>query len=453
MKTDISTQYPFITDDIQLNIKNNLLYRCSEKKSIAIKSDAWKIITRIDGITPSHSIYEELTKHYQIDKESFYSFMNELNKRRIISYSQKATYKPFVSVDYSFPEVVSLILTDRCNLRCNYCYGNYEPILNSFLPIIRAKELIEQLKNVGVRVLELTGGEPLTHPNFTEILELACESFDYISIMTNGSLFRKELYDVISRYNKKIGVRISVDGMTDTTNDLIRQVRGTKKRTFEAIERLKNLDINVGITYMMLYENRLELDDFCAYMKKLGIKTLMISAPEDIGRGNYQTFPDGKGISDRSSKYYREMVEIYTNISRKYSDLMRFSNEKHINPNLHLLPNCGAGWKNVSIFHNGDVQACQLVTNTVKLGNFFHQSVKSIFMNNEIVEFFNSIRLSPTNSKKCVDCKYASFCGKCIIKIMIANKRRIDNDQNICDTAINNNITKDIINKYMSNAN
>ncbi|MDR0605395.1 MAG: radical SAM protein [Bacteroidales bacterium] len=453
MKIDIRKQYPFVLEDIQANFKNNLLYRCSERKSIAIKSDVWEIIKYIDGITSFSSIYEELIRHYQINEDSFYLFMDELKERRIISFSEEAIFRPIVSVNYSFPEVVSLVLTDRCNLKCSYCYGNYEPHGNSFLSIEKTKDLIAQLKDIGVRVLELTGGEPLVHPGFKEILEFACESFEYISIMTNGSLFRKEFYDIVSKHNKKIGIRISVDGMTSTTNDLIRQVKGTKNRTFKAIEKLINLGVNVGVTYMMLYENRWELEEFCAYMKKLGLKTIMISAPEDIGRGNSQTFPDGKMISDRTSECYQEMVNIYTNVSRKYSDIMRFTNDKQTKSNLHLLPNCGAGWKNVSIFYNGDVQACQLVTDTIKIGNFFHQSIRSIFIDNEVVDFFSTIRFSPEKAKACLKCDSVSFCGKCIIKIMIVNKRRIDNGQAICNTAINNKITENIINKYLNNAN
>lgn len=451
MKIDTKKQYPFVLEDIQANLKGNLLYRRSEKKSIAIKSDAWKILKYINGINSCHSIYVDLIKRYQITENSFYSFIDELVKGRIISLSEEAFFRPIASDNYSFPEIASLILTDKCNLKCNYCYGNYAPQGHSFLPIEKTKDLIIQLKDIGVRVLELTGGEPLMHPEFKEILELACESFEYISIMTNGSLFQDELYDFISKHNEKIGVRISVDGMTDTTNDFIRQVKGSKSKTFYAIEKLLNLGVNLGVTYMMLYENRLELEEFCIYMKRLGLKTLMISAPEDLGRGNSQTFPDGKMISDRTSKCYQEMVEIYTSVSRRYSDIMRFTKDKLVKSNIHLLPNCGAGWKSISIFHNGDIQACQLVTNATKLGNFFHQSIKSIFLNNEVVDIFCTIRFTPEKAKACLECDSLSFCGKCVIKIMISNKRRMDNKQEICTTAINNGITEKIINKCLYN--
>ena len=57
-----------------------------------------------------------------------------------------------------------LSITDRCNLRCFYCRGEHKLDLLPHKDILRYEEmlqLIELARDMGVRKVRLTGGEPL----------------------------------------------------------------------------------------------------------------------------------------------------------------------------------------------------------------------------------------------------------------------------------------------------
>ena len=60
-------------------------------------------------------------------------------------------------------------LTDGCNLRCRHCwidpmYRNKEDG-HSFLPFDLFVSIIKEAKELGLKGVKLTGGEPLLHPN------------------------------------------------------------------------------------------------------------------------------------------------------------------------------------------------------------------------------------------------------------------------------------------------
>ncbi len=84
-------------------------------------------------------------------------------------------------------------VTDRCNLRCNYCmpeeHYTWLPreSLLSFEEIVRAATAFAQ---VGVRKLRLTGGEPLLRRDLPELVTMlrGINGIEEIALTTNGVL-------------------------------------------------------------------------------------------------------------------------------------------------------------------------------------------------------------------------------------------------------------------------
>lgn len=77
-----------------------------------------------------------------------------------------------------------LDITNRCNLRCTHCYWwrqKKNPDLNDEQMI----EFMKSLRNKGLKIIYLLGGEPLLRPN---ICAEAGKIFDYTMIFTNGTL-------------------------------------------------------------------------------------------------------------------------------------------------------------------------------------------------------------------------------------------------------------------------
>lgn len=127
-----------------------------------------------------------------------------------------------------------LSITDRCNLRCAYCFSNDI----RFIPhadVMRYEEiliLVDLAKSLGIHKVRLTGGEPFVRKDFLWLVEhiLARHPELDLRITTNATLLSGKV-----RTLKELGVRhlnVSLDTLNAgrfkdiTGRDFFRQVRG-----------------------------------------------------------------------------------------------------------------------------------------------------------------------------------------------------------------------------------
>ena len=71
----------------------------------------------------------------------------------------------------SGPRELWLHITDRCNLACGHCLFSSAPDSRRELPLARLQEHIREAYRLGCRRFALTGGEPLLHGDFPELIE------------------------------------------------------------------------------------------------------------------------------------------------------------------------------------------------------------------------------------------------------------------------------------------
>jgi len=90
------------------------------------------------------------------------------------------------------PEHLTILLTDRCNLRCKIChYANTETpgySLNQArdMSLSVFQKIIAEVS--GKPLVSLTGGEPLLHPDVAEFIAIAKEKDRLCTLTTNGWL-------------------------------------------------------------------------------------------------------------------------------------------------------------------------------------------------------------------------------------------------------------------------
>ena len=93
-------------------------------------------------------------------------------------------------------DYMRISITDRCNLRCVYCMPKegvpcltHEEIL-SFEEI---KKIAKAAKNLGVRNIKLTGGEPLVRKNMVRLVESLRKEvgMEQVTLTTNGVLLKE----------------------------------------------------------------------------------------------------------------------------------------------------------------------------------------------------------------------------------------------------------------------
>lgn len=135
----------------------------------------------------------------------------------------------------------------NCNQRCKGCYIDFPVTKNvkDFLPVDKIKNALSDIRNNDLECIYLTGGEPMTHPDFNTILRLCLKRCN-VCICTNSSFlnekkirFLKKVEDEggINEVHNQIFFRLSVAHFDELESDKVKY-RGHFRQTISALKTL-----------------------------------------------------------------------------------------------------------------------------------------------------------------------------------------------------------------------
>jgi len=183
-------------------------------------------------------------------------------------------YPHIQKVNGFLPSKIHILLTQRCNYHCKYCYNDNN---NHELDILTLKTYLDILNDQGVLQLAVGGGEPLLYPHLMEFLQYASDYRFVINITTNGHLINKDLASRMKDYVNSI--QVSLNGSSQSINSKTRDFRSFRD-AIRAIEILKSIRIDVGINYLLFVENLSDLPGMAKLLKDIGIKRIIIIRPK-----------------------------------------------------------------------------------------------------------------------------------------------------------------------------
>lgn len=127
------------------------------------------------------------------------------------------------------PDRYNFVLTNRCNLKCPFCFLTQEKKKNA-MKVQDWISLAMQLPDYA-RVT-FTGGEPLVFPGFEKIFSYVAKRFD-CNIITNGTLLTKEKIDLFLSYSNFKVLSVSIDNIGNT-------LRGMTRAQWERVRKMMN---------------------------------------------------------------------------------------------------------------------------------------------------------------------------------------------------------------------
>ena len=186
-------------------------------------------------------------------------------------------------------EYVRLAVTDRCNLRCQYCMPAHGIDIVPRQELLSFKEmyrLIRVLTELGVNKVRLTGGEPFVRKDFVGFLEMLSynDLLDAINITTNGALISHHI-DKIEQLKKVKNINLSIDSLNREKFAKItrRDVYPEVYKTFKLLEKSSlNLKLNVVVQSGF---NTDEIVDFVRLTKDKNVAVRFIEEMPFNGKG------------------------------------------------------------------------------------------------------------------------------------------------------------------------
>lgn len=183
------------------------------------------------------------------------------------------------------PAHIQIDLTGKCNHNCAMCFyrnagfTHLEFVPNEEIPLEVGTGLFDQMADLGIPALELTGGgEPLIYPKIKECLDRISKRGLQLALVTNGSLLTK---DILDRVTNPKWIRFSMDSATEETRmNIHRSWKGEFESTLANLQRVvdkKFDDCKVGVSFIIQPGNIHEIAEAAELYKKIGVDNLRFS--------------------------------------------------------------------------------------------------------------------------------------------------------------------------------
>jgi len=226
---------------------------------------------------------------------------------------------------------VRLAVTDRCNLRCQYCMPAHGIDIVPRVELLTYKEmyrLIRVLTELGVNKIRLTGGEPFVRKGFVEFLEMLSfnDLLEDINITTNGVLIYKHI-ETLEKLQKVKNINLSIDSLqADKFNEITR--RNTFDEVFKTMEALEKSSMNLKLNVVVQSGiNTNEINDFVRLTKDKDIAVRFIEEIPFNGEGQREmkeAWNYNKILNEIKSAFDISAIQ-----SEKSSTSRNFSIENH----------------------------------------------------------------------------------------------------------------------------
>lgn len=205
-----------------------------------------------------------------------------------------------------------LAVTDRCNLRCQYCMPAHGIDIVDREELLTYKEMYRitrVLSELGVNKVRLTGGEPFVRKNFIDFLEMLSfnDKLEEINITTNGALISKNIEKLEKL--KINSVNLSIDSLSKANFANITR-RDVFDEVFETLEVLERSSIKLKLnTVVQSGINTHEIVDFIELTKNKDIAVRFIEEMPFNGTGK-------RDVHElwNFTKIFEEIKATYTNV-------------------------------------------------------------------------------------------------------------------------------------------
>jgi len=179
-------------------------------------------------------------------------------------------------------ECLGLELTNRCDLACGHCLRaivapNSPRAVD--IPFDLVRKMVSEARAAGIAHVGMTGGEPMLHPHFLEIIDHIVDEGMTYHFLSNGLGLPRFIPRWLERPERRAALRdvcVSIDGANERTHDAIRGT-GSFKRSLAGLAVLRALGIPFVLLHTITRHSKDEIDHLGLMASHLGARQLIVS--------------------------------------------------------------------------------------------------------------------------------------------------------------------------------
>ncbi|MBQ8619416.1 MAG: radical SAM protein [Clostridia bacterium] len=305
----------------------------------------------------------------------------------------------------------SIELTPICNMNCDMCYVRLSPEEMRRQGRLRTVdewlEIARQMRDSGTLFLLLTGGEPLTYPDFERLYLELMKLGMLLTLNTNGTLIDETWADFFA-VNKPRRINITLYGPDAQTYEKLCHYRDGFERTLRAIRLLRERDVPVRVSISVTPQNAPHIGRMMAIAHELDAAVLVDTYMMPAVRERSLPFDQQSRLSPEEAAQIRIQALKQEMTSGKFTQYVMESlwAAQHIQPDSG--PNqmrCLAGSCSFTVNWQGQMRPCVVMSSPSAsvLGMGFDAAWQHIRSE------AGKITLSP----KCSVCRLRLLCRTC----------------------------------------
>lgn len=346
-----------------------------------------------------------------------------------------------------FP-AINWMVTGRCNFNCLHCFNASDNTrLQSEFTLDEAEKLIAEAEACGINGFTITGGEPLLHPHFMEIVKSIYNHGMYVyELNTNGHFLTQATLDELKKIGCRPLMKISFDGIGH--HDWLRNRAGAEK---EALAAMKLCIENGFDVKAQTNVHRLNLDSIlptAQLLDGLGVREMRIIRTTEAPRWlrnagdsclTLEEYFDS--MLDFCSDYIKsdckmdidiwQLLHIFQKAKRYHPRAVEYGAGEYRDS----LPVCKGNRGMVAIAANGNLFPCHQMSGYYEkqgdiLGNVKTDGLQKLLSESKYLsEVCTTVKTLKEHNSECASCEWFQYCcGGCraIALALTGNKLGVD---------------------------
>lgn len=326
------------------------------------------------------------------------------------------------------PKSLDLAITNRCNLRCLYCYHfSSAGEVEADLPTAEWIQFFEELNHCAVMDVSLAGGEPFLRKDLKDLIESVVANRMRYSILTNGTLITDKMASFIAGTKRCNSVQVSIDGSTPDVHDSCRG-KGNFVKAVQGARRLIDNGISTTVRVTIHKSNVSDLDNIARLlledMKLPGFST---NSAMHMGLCRKNAEIVQMSVEDRMLA-----MESLLRLNKKYGGRISaaagplaearhwMETEEALKAGKTTLSGCGflnscnGPASKLAVRADGVIVPCTMLSH-IELGRMNRDSLINLWQNHTELKRLRERHLIPlTSFELCRSCEYVSYCrGGC----------------------------------------
>jgi len=328
-----------------------------------------------------------------------------------------------------FP-ALNWMITGRCNYNCLHCFNASDnaPLMSEWT-LEEAKQLLDEARECGINAFTITGGEPMLHRNFFEIMEGIYRRGMYVEeLNTNGYFITQEALERLKEIGCRPLIKISFDGAGH--HDWMRNKKGAQEDALRAIRLCVANGFAVKAQTNVHRKNVDAMLPTAELLEQEGVCEMRIIRTTEVPRWN----ENAKGATLPMEEYYDRMLTFAVDYIKKdhhmaidiWQFLTLFPQVKEyrmrpvecgIGEYRDSIPVCRGTRGMPAVAANGNLYPCMQMTGTCEARGDFYGNVKEKGLQPFLQEgsYLDAVcrtlgELS-ANNETCANCRYFMHCA------------------------------------------